>query len=231
MYATAGAWPCGRRHGRATAPGASSPGSSNRNGAAHSRPAGACSGIALEGEALKGADADMAVTEPHQHRRAGRRGFVAALQRLAGLDQREAARGRTPSASSIRWRAPRALPPWLSRPSPSGSTGVRPEPFVPKSINRRPNRALRDRKPRPSPISGLYTRTDAVVAQRQRRGQAAGRGAKAAEMGDPCGIVETSEADCARGAIVAKAQRRLGKSAAQQDRRNRRRVRGSPFPG
>ena len=35
----------------------------------------------------------MAVAEPDQHRRAGRRGLVAALQRLAGLDQREGLRG------------------------------------------------------------------------------------------------------------------------------------------
>src|SRR3546814_1352722 len=34
----------------------------------------------------------MAVAEPHQHRRSGGGGFVAAGERLAGFDQREAAR-------------------------------------------------------------------------------------------------------------------------------------------
>ena len=50
-------------------------------------------GLAEESEPLERADADVAVAEPRQHRRAGRRGLVAALQRLAGLEQREALRG------------------------------------------------------------------------------------------------------------------------------------------
>ncbi len=43
----------------------------------------------MRGEPLERADPDMAVAEPHQHRRAGRRRLVAAHQLLAGLDHRE----------------------------------------------------------------------------------------------------------------------------------------------
>ena len=48
--------------------------------------------ILEEGQPLEGADADVAVAEPGQHRRAGRRGLVARGQLLAGLEQREALR-------------------------------------------------------------------------------------------------------------------------------------------
>ena len=44
--------------------------------------------------ALEGAEADVAVRQPHQHRRPGGRRLVAARQRLAGLDQGEGAAGR-----------------------------------------------------------------------------------------------------------------------------------------
>ena len=63
---------------------------------------GRCSGrrgggsrpISPEGrEPLEGADADVAVDEADEDRGAGRRGLVAADQRLAGLDQREGLRG------------------------------------------------------------------------------------------------------------------------------------------
>ena len=40
---------------------------------------------------LEAADADVAVAEPDEHGGAGRRRLVAALERLARLDQREAA--------------------------------------------------------------------------------------------------------------------------------------------
>ena len=49
--------------------------------------------LAEEGEPLERADADMAMAKARQHRRAGRRGLVAALERLAGLEQGEALRG------------------------------------------------------------------------------------------------------------------------------------------
>ena len=49
-------------------------------------------GLVEEGEALEGADADMAVAEPGQHRRAGGRGLVAAPSSLAGLEQGEGLR-------------------------------------------------------------------------------------------------------------------------------------------
>ena len=45
------------------------------------------------GEALEGADPDMAVLQPDEHGGTGGRGLVVALQRLAGLDQREGLRG------------------------------------------------------------------------------------------------------------------------------------------
>ena len=45
------------------------------------------------GQALKRADADMAVIEPHQHSRPGRRWLVPTGQSLAGLDQRKTAAG------------------------------------------------------------------------------------------------------------------------------------------
>ena len=42
-----------------------------------------------ECQPLKCAETDVAVLQPHQHRRARRRGLVAAGQRLAGLNQRK----------------------------------------------------------------------------------------------------------------------------------------------
>src|SRR5690606_29977182 len=48
--------------------------------------------VAVVGEALKSADADMAVAEADQHGGAGGGGLVAALQFLAGFDQRQALR-------------------------------------------------------------------------------------------------------------------------------------------
>src|SRR4030095_4148601 len=44
-------------------------------------------------EPLEGADPDMTVAQPDQHRRSGGGGFVVALERLAGLDQREGLAG------------------------------------------------------------------------------------------------------------------------------------------
>jgi hypothetical protein len=75
--------------------------------------------LAEEGEPLEGADADVAVAEPGQHRRAGRRGLVAALQRLAGLEQAKLFDVLTPSASSISVASTSRTPPLsVSRPSP-----------------------------------------------------------------------------------------------------------------
>ena len=51
----------------------------------------------------------------------------------------------------------------------------------------------------------------AVVAQRQRLGQAAGQRLEAAEVGDPVGVVEAVEAEPRRPAVVAEAQAGLGK--------------------
>ena len=50
-------------------------------------------GPAQIGRPLEGAEPDMAVRQPHQHGGPRRRGFVAALQILAGLDQREGPAG------------------------------------------------------------------------------------------------------------------------------------------
>ena len=49
-------------------------------------------GVVEESEPLEGADADVAVAEARQYRRAGRRRLVTALQFLAGLEQSEALR-------------------------------------------------------------------------------------------------------------------------------------------
>src|SRR5258706_14389156 len=48
--------------------------------------------VAQIGQALKAADADMAMAQTHQYGRAGGGGFVATLKLFAGLDQRETAR-------------------------------------------------------------------------------------------------------------------------------------------
>ncbi|MNQ99672.1 hypothetical protein D3C85_1154190 [compost metagenome] len=50
------------------------------------------------GSALEGPETDMAVRQPHHDGRAGGRRLVVALQRLAGLDQRQDAAGRNPQA-------------------------------------------------------------------------------------------------------------------------------------
>ena len=76
---------------------------------------------------LEGADADVRVAEAHQHRRARRRGLVAAHQLLAGLDQAEGLRGVDASASSISVASTSRTPPFsVSRPSALRDQGVRP---------------------------------------------------------------------------------------------------------
>jgi hypothetical protein len=47
-----------------------------------------------EGMPLEAAEADVAVRQPHHDGGPGRAGLIAALQALAGLDQREGPRGR-----------------------------------------------------------------------------------------------------------------------------------------
>ena len=96
-------------------------------------------GLAERGEALEGADADVAVAEPDQHRRAGRRGLVAAPSASPVSISEKVFEVSTPSASSISVaRISRTPPLSVSRPSPTRDQGVWPEPLVPRS-SRRPS--------------------------------------------------------------------------------------------
>ena len=174
-------------------------------------------------EPLEGAVADVAVAEPDQHRAPRRRGLVAALQLLAGLDQRQRLRGvRRPAPPASRSPAPRAR-----RPSASGGrrrTGCTASARALGAEIHQPAAAVvrtcANRKPRPSPRSGIVgAELVAMIAQRERRFEAAGQRLEAAEVPDPVGVAQPVEADLRGGA------RRCGNAGYAAG--NRRRATGS----
>ncbi len=165
-------------------------------------------------EALEAADPDMPVGEPHQDRGAGRGGLVAAHEILAGLDQAEALRGL--DALGLQQRGRQHLPhaalegePSVGAPGPrrrAAALGAEVEqPPVPEVVHLREQEAAAVAE-----FGVVRSELVAVVAQRQRRLEAAGQGLEPAEMGDPVRIRQAAEADPPGPVPVAVAQDRRG---------------------
>ena len=130
------------------------------------------------GVALEGAEADVAVRQPGQHRRARRAGLVAALAApRRSRSGRTTAEVGTPSASSIAVASTSRTPPFrVSRPSPPRDQGVWPEPLVPRSSSRPGPRLAQLGEQEAAPVAEVGVvdaELVAVVAQRQRLGQVA----------------------------------------------------------
>ena len=118
-------------------------------------------GLAEDGQPLESADADMAVAEPGQDRRAGRRRLVAALESSPVSNSAKVFDVLTPSASSISVARTSRTPPFrVSRPSARTAVGrlARALGAEVEQAAVRSSRSCANRKPRPSPMSGLYTR-------------------------------------------------------------------------
>ncbi len=161
------------------------------------------------GEALEGADADVAVLEADQDGGAGRGGLVAALQRLAGLDQREALRGLDAERLEHLGRKHLADSALEGQPSVAeaavgglaGALGAEVEQpaLLVAELSEQEAAAVAD-------VRIVHPELVAVVAQRERLGEIVRKRLEAAEMADPLRVVEPAEADRAGRDVVAEPQ-------------------------
>ena len=172
----------------------------------------------------------MAVLEPDQHRRAGGGGLVVALQRLAGLDQREGLRGldaerlehlgREHLAHAALQRQPAVAEAAVGRLARSLGAEVEQPAAAVAQLREQEAAAVAD-------VGIVHPELVAVIAQRQRLGEIVGQRLEAAEMADPFLVAQIRQADRRRPAVVAEAQDRLRESRPPRpDRRRRRRARG-----
>jgi hypothetical protein len=172
-------------------------------------------GLAQHGEALEGADADVAVAEAHQHRGAGRRGLVAADQRLAGLDQREGlggvdaerlehlggeefAHAALEGQASVTAARPGRL---------AGALGAE----VEQAAVDRVAQLGEEEAATVADLGVVGAELVAVVAQGQRFLEAAGQGFEPAEMREPAPRAEEAEADAGGPSVISEAQVGAGK--------------------
>ena len=140
------------------------------------------------GEPLEGAVADVAVAEADEHRAARRRRLVAAVARLAGRAlQRQAA---------VAGAAPRR------RPRPLGAEVHQPAGRI-AALGEEEAAAVAE-------VGIVHAELVAVVAQRQRRLEAAGQRFEPREVADPSVVVEAVESDRRRRPVVPEAHDRLG---------------------
>ena len=152
------------------------------------------------------------MAQPDQHRRARRRGLVAAHQLLAGLDHREGLAGVDAQrlehlgGEDLAHRA-------FQRQPPVGGAAPRrrPEPLVPRSSSR-PCAIAQLGEQEPAPVADLgvvHPELMAVIAQRERLRQVAGQRLEAPEMARSIARrVRLVQPDRGGPAIVAEAQAR-----------------------
>jgi hypothetical protein len=150
-----------------------------------------------EGQPLEGADADVPVAEPRQHRRAGGGGLVVALQLLARLEQREAAAGVHAQRLEHLGRQHLAHAALQRQPARrrSGSTASGPSPWCrgPAAARRVPQ--LREQEAAPVAELGIVgPELVPVVAQRQRLLEIAGQRLEAAEVRGPVHLRQPTSA-------------------------------------
>ena len=136
-------------------------------------------------EALEGADADMAVAEADEHRRAGRRGLVIALKRLAGLDQREGPRRLDPERLQHLGREQLAHPALQRQPPVAEAAVGRLPRSLGAEVHQPPGSVAQLREQEAAAVADIgivHPELVAVIAQRQRLRQVAGQRREAAEM-------------------------------------------------
>ena len=171
-------------------------------------------GLAEGGEALEAAEADVAVAEPDQHRRARRRGLVAAHQRLAGLDQREGLRGVDAQRLQHLGRQHLAHAALQRQPPVAAARPGRLARALGAEIEQAAVRAVaqlgEQEAAAVAEVGVVDAELVAVVAQRQRLGEVAGQRLEAAEMARSTRRRSGRPSPTSRGpAIVAEAQDRL----------------------
>ena len=171
-------------------------------------------GLAERGEALEAADADVGVREADEDRGAGRRGLVAAGQGLAGLDEGEGlggvdAEGLEHLGGEDLADAALERQPAVGAARPGGLAGALGAEVEQPAVGEVAELGVEEAAA-VAEVGVVHAELVAVVAQRQRLGEAAGQRLEAGEAGDPGGVVEAVEADPRRPAVVAEAQPRLG---------------------
>ncbi len=177
--------------------------------------------VAERGEALEAADADVGVREADENGGAGRRRLVAAGERLAGLDEGEGLGGVDPERLEHLGGedlADAALEgeTAVGRAAPgrgAGPLGAEVEQAPVDEVAR----LGEEEAAAVAEVGVVHAELVAVVAQRQRLGEAAGKRREAAEMVEPVGVGEGVEADPRGPAPVAEAQARLGKVGGPDD--------------
>ena len=155
------------------------------------------SGLAEIGEPLEGADADVAVLEPDQHRRPGRGGLVVALERLAGLDQREGLGGLDAERLEHLGRQHLADAALERQPAVADAAIGRLARALGAEIEQAAGPVAQLREQEPAPVADIRivnSELVAVIAQRQRLRQIVRERVKAAEVADPLLLAEISRA-------------------------------------
>lgn len=165
--------------------------------------------IADSREALKAADADMAMAEADQHGGPGGGGLVTAFQRFAGLDQREAFRS-LDAQRLQHFGGQHLADPALQRQAAVAEAAIG---RLSRALGAEIEQAtrivakLRKQETPPVPDIGIvYAKLMAVIAQRQWLRKIIGQRLETAEMGDPLRVVELGEPNRVLPAIVAESQ-------------------------
>ena len=160
-------------------------------------------------EPLKTANADMAVRQADKNGRARWAGFIAAMERFPGFDNRKGPAGLNAQrfehfcGQNFTHRA-------LQRqsPVPEAAIGGLARPLG-AQIHEPACRVAHLGKKKSAAVANIgvvHTELMAVIAQGQRMGQASGEGIKATEMRNPLRILQRFQTDLGRRPIVAESQ-------------------------
>ena len=166
-------------------------------------------GIVMRQQALETADPDMRMRQPHENAGSCRRGFVIPVQRLAGLDQRERLRG--VHAKRFEHRGGQHLA-HTALEREAAIAAPRPR-RLPATLGAEIEQAaaiiaqLGEKEAAPvAKVRVVGAELMPVIAQRQRRVEAARQRPEAPEMREPFGIVQRIQPDAGIPAPVAIAQ-------------------------
>src|SRR5205085_5536617 len=164
------------------------------------------------GEALEGADADMAVLEPDEDRGAGGGGLIVALQSLAGLDQREGLGGL--DAQCLQHLGGEDLAhAALQSQTAVAEAGVGGLARALGAEIEQPARAVaelgEEETPPVADVGIIGAELVPMIAQRQRLGEVVRERLEAAEAAEPLLVRQGVEPDRRRPAVVAEAKDRL----------------------
>ena len=150
--------------------------------------------------------------EANQHRRAGGRGLVAAFERFAGFDQRQAAR-RIHAERFEHFGGQDFAHAALERQAAVAEAAVG---GLARALRAKVHQAAAvvaalcvEEAAAVADIGIVRAELVAVVTERQRLREAAEEGFESAEAGDPVGVAQCFQSDLRRRAVVAEAQDRL----------------------